>query len=293
MYRIIQVFCVATSVSTAITGFAGNLAAQTPATTTVPATPAAPRPAKTLDLETVERGQKIFQSNCSFCHGANAKGGESGPDLLRSVLVLDDEGGNKIGVVIHEGRPDKGMPKFPLTNEQIADISAFLHDRIHAAAERGSYQILNIVTGDPKKGEAYFNAAGGCTSCHSVTGDLAHIGSKYDAVTIQQHVVMPRESRRGGRRGAQAAPRPEIKKQQEITAVVTLPSGESFRGRIEQIDDFNIAVVDDNGDYHSFARQGNVPKIEVHDPLQAHTDMLMKYSDADIHNLTAYLVTLK
>lgn len=233
-----------------------------------------------------DRGQKMFLANCSFCHGANAKGGESGPDLLRSQLVLDDVNGKAIGVVVHEGRVDKGMPKFPLTDAQIADIAAFLHDRIHAAAQRSGYKILNIVTGDPAKGEAYFNGPGKCSSCHSVTGDLAHIGSKLDAVSVQQRIVMPRQ----GRGGFMRAPVP---KEQRIVAVITFPSGETVKGVVESVDDFSIAVRDDNDEYHAFVRHGDVPKVELHDPLQAHLDQLMKYTDADIHNLTAYLVNQK
>ncbi len=240
----------------------------------------------TFDPATVERGKNIFQSNCSFCHGANAKGGESGPDLLRSVLVLHDENGDKIGPVIHNGRIDKGMPKFALSDEQISDISTFLQDRVKAAAMRGTYKILNIVTGDPAKGEAYFNGEGHCSSCHSASGDLAHIASKMDPVEIQQHVVMPRQGRRGNRLG-----RPDDK--QAIAVTVTLPSGESVHGTLLHVDDFTVELNDDQGEFHSFGRQGDVPKVEMKDPLQAHTDMLMKYSDADIHNLTAYLVTLK
>ncbi|MBV9608116.1 MAG: c-type cytochrome [Acidobacteria bacterium] len=234
----------------------------------------------------VERGQKQFLATCAFCHGSNAKGGESGPDLLRSPVVLDDDHGDHIGPVVLNGRPEKGMPKFPLSTEQISDISAFLLDRVKAASERGTYEILNIVTGDPKAGQAYFNGPGGCTKCHSVTGDLAHIGSKYDPVTIQQRVVMPRE----GRGGFMQPPRPVA---EAVTVTVTLPSGQSFRGRVEHIDDFVVSLTDANGDYHSFSRNGDVPKVEIHDPIQAHTDMLLKYTDTDIHNLTAYLVTLK
>ncbi len=284
------------------------LAAQTPAPQSPPAgqqgaAPAnqqAPRPGQrrgggfggggriypTADPESVERGHKQFVATCAFCHGSNAKGGESGPDLLRSVLVLDDEHGDKIGPVILNGRPDKGMPKFNLSQDQIADISAFLLDRVKAAALRGTYQILNIVTGDPKAGEAYFNGAGGCTSCHSVTGDLAHIGSKYDPVTIQQHIVMPRERRGGFMQPPSTAEKP-------ITITVTLPSGQSLSGTLDHIDDFVVSFTDEGGEYHSFTRNGNTPKVEIHDPVKAHTDMLMKYTDADIHNLTAYLVTLK
>jgi mono/diheme cytochrome c family protein len=236
--------------------------------------------------EVLENGHKLFSQNCAFCHGANAKGGETGPDLLRSVIVLDDENGEKIGQVVLNGRPDKGMPKFAMTQKQISEIAAFLHDRIRAAALRGTYQILNIVVGDPKAGEAYFNGAGGCTSCHSVSGDLAHIGSKYDAVTIQQKIVMPREGRgyRAQSPATETAPR---------TVTVSLPSGQTFSGKLDHIDDFTVALTDASGDYHSFTRDGEMPKVEIHDPLQAHTDLLTKYTDSDIHNLTAYLVTLK
>ncbi|HEX4770621.1 MAG TPA: c-type cytochrome [Bryobacteraceae bacterium] len=289
MLRIANVMCVAAALAALSTTLLAQNAAPPAAPTNVPPTPSAPRTDKKPDVDMVESGQKIFQTNCSFCHGANAKGGESGPDLLRSVIVLDDEAGNKIGVVIHEGRPDKGMPKFPLTDEQIADISAFLHDRIHAAAERGSYQILNIVTGDAAKGEAYFKGSGGCTSCHSVTGDLAHIGSKMDPVSVQQHIVMPREFRWGPR----AASAPPPSKRQTVTVTVTQPNGEISSGKLTQFDDFTVALITDEGEYRSFTRNGDTPKVEVHDPLKAHSDMLLKYTDAVIHNLTAYLVSVK
>jgi len=296
MIRIIRAVCaVALGISCAMWA-----SAQAPATTTPPpsttAQPQAPPAHQELaaagrkgpaavDPEAANRGKQVFQSNCAFCHGASAKGGEGGPDLLRSELVLHDSKGDKIGPVIHGSRADKGMPKFPLSDDQINDISAFLHQGVQAAAERDTYKILNIVTGDPKKGEAYFNAAG-CTGCHSVTGDLAHIASRLDPVGIQQGVVMPRQGR--GVPGYMP-----VKKSQQLRATITTPDGQSVQGLVQQYDDFVIAVVDDNGDLHSFTRHGGVPKIEVHDPLQAHLDMLQKYKDADIHNLTAYLVTLK
>lgn len=289
-------FRCATAVLALMAGVAIHMTAQAPA----------PRPAQTgqnnpvtpprrtsggtqypnYDQAAVERGQTLFVSTCGFCHGANAKGGETGPDLLRSVVVLDDENGDKIGQVVLNGRPDKGMPKFNMSREQISDIATFLHQRVKDAALRGTYQILNIVSGDPKAGEAYFNGAGQCTKCHSVTGDLAHIGSKYDAVTIQQKIVMPREGRR--RRGA--APEPEIA---PVQVTVIRPSGQTVNGKLDHIDDFTISLTDANGDYQSFVRNGDTPKVELHDPLKVHTDQLMKYTDTDIHNLTAYLVSLK
>jgi cytochrome c oxidase cbb3-type subunit 3 len=238
---------------------------------------------KEYDAATLERGKSTFVSQCGFCHGANARGGESGPDLLRSVVVRDDENGNGIGPIVLNGRPAQGMPKFSMTQTQIADIAAFLHEGVRASAERGTYKILDIVTGDAKAGQAYFSGAGKCSTCHSVTGDLKGIGAKYDPITLQGKFLMPV----GGRGGAQA------RSTSPIIVTVTLPSGQSASGTLVRIDDFNVAFTDAKGDYHSIARKGEVPKVELRDPLKAHYDMLPKYTDADMHNLTAWLVTLK
>ena len=230
--------------------------------------------------------QKTYTANCAFCHGGNAKGGESGPDLLRSITVLHDENGELISKVVLNGRPDKGMPKFNLPPDQIADIVGVLHDGVRAAAQRGTYKILDILVGNAQAGETYFNGAGGCTSCHSVTGDLAHIGSKYDPVNLQQKIVMPRQGRYGRNPGP-------VDKSTTITATITTPSGEVVNGVLDRIDDFSITVTDQSGNRRSFTREDDVPKVELHDPMKAHTELLKKYTDADIHNLTAYLVTLK
>jgi cytochrome c oxidase cbb3-type subunit 3 len=234
------------------------------------------------DAATLERGKTAFVSQCGFCHGSNAKGGESGPDLIRSVQVIDDENGNLVGPIIRGGRQAQGMPKFDMTQSQISDIVAFLHEGVRAAAERGTYKILNIVTGNAKAGEAFFNGAGKCNTCHSPTGDLKGVGAKYDPITLQGKFLMPV----GGRTNQRRTTSP-------IVVTVTLASGQSFKGTLERIDDFNVALTDANGDYHSFARNGAIPKVELADPIQAHYDMLPKYTDADMHNLTAYLAALK
>jgi cytochrome c oxidase cbb3-type subunit 3 len=232
--------------------------------------------------EAVERGGKLFTEKCAGCHGGTAKGTPRGPDLIRSLIVLDDEKGILISPVIRNGRPDKGMPKLNLSESQIADIVAWLHVQTYAADHRTTYLFLDALTGDPKKGEAYFNGAGGCSGCHSPTGDLKGIGSKYDAHTLQGRWILPRSLGRGGAASKSAS-----------TVVVTLPSGQKISGILDRIDDFNVSLRDSAGDFHSFERNGATPKVEVHDPLKAHTDLLRKYTDADIHNITAYLMTLK
>jgi cytochrome c oxidase cbb3-type subunit III len=237
---------------------------------------------KDYDAATLERGKTAFVANCGGCHGSNAKGGENGPDLIRSVQVIDDENGNLIGPIVRGARQAQGMPKFDMPQEQLSAIEAFLHEGVRAAAERGTYKILNIVTGNAAAGEAYFNGAGKCNTCHSPTGDLKGIAAKYDPITLQGRFLMPV----GGRTNQRRTSSP-------IVVTVTLPSGRSFKGTLERIDDFSVSLTDANGDYHSFSRNGSTPKVDLHDPIKAHYDMLAKYTDAEMHNLTAYLVTLK
>ena len=225
--------------------------------------------------DAVERGQKEFSATCGFCHGASAKGGEGGPDLVRSPIVLDDEGGDKIGPVILQGRLDRGMPAFKLTPEQISGIAAFLRSRTQAAINRREYKVLDIVTGDPKAGEAYFNGAGKCGTCHSPTGDLAGIGGRYEPLALQTRFLYP------GR-----GPR-----QKPTQVSVKLPSGQTVRGTLEYIDDFTVGVRDEDGNYRSWPREGVQTAID--DPYSAHQELLKKYTDADMHNLLAYLVNLK
>jgi mono/diheme cytochrome c family protein len=225
------------------------------------------------DAAAAERGEKLYVANCAFCHGARANGAE-GPDLVRSALVLHDEKGELIGPVVHGGRPDKGMPAFAgFTDAQLYDVAEFLHMRVELAANRGTYQVLNIVTGNADAGKAYFNGAGGCSGCHAVTGDLAHLGTKMQPVDLQQAFLYP------------TVPGP-------AKVTVTRASGEKISGALKRVDDFNVSLIDADGVYRSFAREAGV-KVEVEDKLVAHRRLLDQYTDADMHNLTAYLVTLK
>jgi len=145
------------------------------------------------DPAAVDRGGLVFASKCGGCHGATAKGTNRAPDLVRSVLVLDDEKGLLIAPVIRNGRPDKGMPKQDLNEAQVSDVVAWLHVQTYAADHRNTYAYQNVVTGDAKKGHAYFNGAGGCSACHSATGDLKGLAARYsDPHELQNHWLQPR-----------------------------------------------------------------------------------------------------
>jgi len=179
------------------------------------------------------------------------------------------------------------MPKFTLTAADIEAIAAWLHSQ--PLSDRGAPSTLDIVVGNAKEGEAYFNGAGHCTQCHSVTGDLAGIGARYEPKTIQNLIVSGGRGRSFGRRPAASAA-PDVR---PTTVTVTLPSGQTITGDLDHISAFVVALREPDGTYRSFARHDSIPKVVVNNPLQWHIDMLPKWRDSDIHSLTAYFVTLK
>ena len=234
------------------------------------------------DPAQVERGKALYGVRCTFCHGADARGGEGGPNLVRSGLVLNDTKGELIAPVLQNGRPEMGMPKFDLTPAQVADIASFLHTFRAAGRDPARNAPPNVLVGDAKAGQAYFSAK--CSSCHSVTGDLKGLGSKIaDPKTLQQTWLMP-----GAGRGAAAVTNVPPK-----TVTVTVAPAQKFEGRLDRIDDFTVTLVDAGGVSRTFIRNGSTPAVEVHDPLRPHKDLLPVYTDKDIHDVTAYLASIK
>jgi cytochrome c oxidase cbb3-type subunit III len=222
----------------------------------------------------IERGHKQFEQACGFCHGPDATGAR-GPDLVRSALVAHDVKGDLIGDVIRHGRPDKGMPAMPLTDQQVSDIAGYLHARakeaLNSSEVPSTYPIEKLLTGNADAGKAFFNGAGGCNTCHSPEGDLKAVARKYSPIDLEARMLYPE-----GRRSA---------------VVVTLPSGEQVTGSLVHMDDFEIGLRDSLGLYRSFSRDR--AKVELQDPLAAHRDLLPKLTQADVHNLFAYLESLK
>jgi cytochrome c oxidase cbb3-type subunit 3 len=263
-------------------GLAPNSAKAADTDRRVVAGPDFPRPPG--DPAAIARGKQTFSVNCGFCHGSSARGGEGGPNLLRSPIVLNDRNGELVAAIVLTGRTDKGMPKFNLPADRISDIAAYLHSIDVGVNAAASYDPRSVLVGNATAGKSYFNGKGDCSRCHSVTTDLAGIGSKYDPPHLQDRIFT------GGGTGVFGEPSSTGPSR---SVKVTMPSGTSIKGRLVEIDDFNVVLIDDSGDRRTIRRDGEVPRTEVYNPLQAHRDMVRIWEDRDLHDLTAYLATIK
>jgi mono/diheme cytochrome c family protein len=231
--------------------------------------------AKISDSSTnvAEAGHHLFQRNCAFCHGRDAAGGETGPDLTRSKLVLSDVDGTKVTDVVRNGRPEKKMPAFNFSNEEIHSLIAFIHHQATSSKSGGrrGVDVSDLQTGNVEAGKQYFNGAGGCTKCHSAAGDLAGVASRFEGLQLEEQMLYPRNAK------------------DHVT--VTLANGQTMTGLLAYRDEFTIGLRESDGVYHSWP----VSRIRyrVDSPEDAHVELFSKYTDDDIHNLMAYLQTLR
>jgi cytochrome c oxidase cbb3-type subunit 3 len=224
------------------------------------------------DKAAAARGAPLYIQSCSFCHGPQARGATA-PGLITSDEVLGDDHGEHLLLFLRKGRPEKGMPSFAtMTDGQLTDISEFLHQQVEDVANRGAYHVLNILVGNEEKGRAYVQA--NCMSCHR-TETFAHVGSKFRSPDqLQRSWIWPSQS------------------DNAVTATVKMPDGSVLSGRVQEVSDFRITLIDSAGQTHSIDRGPGVG-VELKDPLAPHQAMIMTLKNDDMHNVTAYLETLK
>jgi cytochrome c oxidase cbb3-type subunit III len=244
---------------------------------------ALPRPRtatpQTYSAAQVQAGALRFAAQCGFCHGRDAAGGESGPDLTRSELVAQDTRGDKIRPLLRTGRVDAGMPAFDLSSAESDAIIAFIHAQMEKLAAlsggRRSVQPSDLATGNAADGRAYFNGAGGCSGCHSAAGDLAGVATRYRGLALLQRMLYPTG------RPAPAPPK----------AIVTLASGQTVIAPLDAQDEFTVTVLDPSGARQTYQR--DAVNVTIENPISAHFAQLGKYTDSAMHNVFAYLDTLK
>ncbi len=249
---------------------------------------AGPADAPYVDAALADRGRTVWAAECINCHGTQARGTDNGPNLTRSLVVLKDRYGSELGPFLKRGhKMQSGAAASTLTDDQIVNVAHFLRQRVNDSF-RGSplFQPQNVLTGDAKAGAAYFNGAGKCATCHTATSqNLAGIGGRYEPIDLQQRFLFP-----GGGRGGRGRGGPPPTSAVKVT--VTPATGESVTGVLLQLDDFNVSLRDSSGVYRTFKRGPGV-KVVKDDPLAAHHALLETITDKDMHDVVAYLETLK
>jgi cytochrome c oxidase cbb3-type subunit III len=252
------------------------------------------------DPALVARGRATYDTECRACHGPDLRGGErGGSNLLRSGLVLNDREGEAIQTVVQSSHKDR-ISAAGVSADDMKALAAYIHSVLALAPGQGAPPPgpaveLKVLVGDAAAGQRYFAAR--CASCHSVTGDLKGIGAQDLGPAQLQNLWIAGGRGAGGGRGGRgaglAAPAPPMTTRRETTVVVTMPTGQKYEGRLERIDDFMVTLTQADGTPRSFRRNGDVPKVDVRDPLEAHRNLLPVYTDKDIYDVTAYLAGVK
>ena len=249
----------------------------------------APLDRHVVDPDAANRGRTVWVAECIECHGTSARGTDKGKNLIQSDMVLHDRYGSTLVPFLAKGHPmQSGRKSASLSQTEVADLSHFIHERVYDTL-RGSpiFQPQQIVTGNAKAGEAWFNGAGKCSTCHSATGDLKGIGGRYDPATLQGRFLFPRG---GGGRGGRGSGGGGGGKQ--LTLTITPPNGPALTGVPVVFDDFDVSVRDEKGEVHTFTRSPQL-KVVRNDPFAMHDQLLDVYTDKNMHDMLAYLVTLK
>jgi len=255
---------------------------------------------KLADPAVIARGKGLYESNCAACHGIDLRGGQQGgPNLLRSQLVLGDKDGEQIIPVVQRGRPNPPagappMPAFPLPLDDIKAIVEYFHNMLAKAGAQGrppegvEVPPEKILVGDPAAGQAYF--ASTCSTCHSVD-DMKGTASRVRDPRELQDLWVSGGRGRGGR-GADAEGG-ETMLRKPVTVTVTPASGPPLEGRLVRLDDFAVSLILEDGTRRTLLRTATGPKVEVRDPSEAHRKLVPTLADKDMHNVTAFLWTLK
>lgn len=234
--------------------------------------------------DVIARGKVIYDANCASCHAPDMRGTDQGINIIRKQVVMDDDKGELIAPILKAGHPAAIRKVYSFDAGQIVDLAGYIHSKRAQGYDASRNEPSSILVGDATAGQAAFQTR--CGKCHSVTGDLKGFGAKFsNPQTLQNTWIMPGGGGRGGGGGTTNVP--------PATVTVTMANGKKLEGRLGRIDDFTVILTDSDGVAHTISRNGDVPKVEVHDPLGDHRQLMRVYTDKEIHDITAYLVTVK
>lgn len=251
-----------------------------------------------VDQAAHDRGRTLWALHCSDCHGTQARGSDKGPNIIRTRTVNFDRSspqtGSVLGPFLKAGHPTQsGKPSASFTSDEVVALANFLRQRVNDTMRSASiFTAGDILVGDAKAGEAYFKGDGGCTTCHTETSrSLAGIATRVPLpVDLQQRMLFPsRGFGRGGRGGRFGGP---AVNPNAVTVTIAPPSGQAISGVFVEESDFYVTFRDTDGALHVVRKTPGM-QVTRTNPLQAHVDLLDRITDKQIHDLVAYLETLK
>lgn len=240
-----------------------------------------------VDPAAHDRGRAVWAIQCVGCHGTQARGSDTGPNIIRTKTVNFDRSsftpGSVLGAFLKAGHPtDSGKASASFTEDEIVGLAHFLRQRVNDTMRSSPlFTVADILVGDAKAGESYFNGAGGCATCHtaatrSLAGIRARVGSTVD---LQQRMLFPLRGRAS------------IDNPNAVTVTVTAASGATISGVLVEQSDFYVTLRQADGTIRAVPTTG--AKVATRNPLQAHIDLLDRITDKQIHDVVAYLETLK
>jgi mono/diheme cytochrome c family protein len=241
-----------------------------------------------VDQEAHDRGRALWARECVNCHGTQARGSENGPNIIRTRTVNFDRSsptpGSVLGPFLSKGHETQsGRASASFSSDEVAALANFLRQRVNDTM-RGSpvFTVGDILIGNPAAGKAFFFGGGKCAECHNeTTNNLAPgagtpgIGARIPRpVDLQQRMLFPTAIR--GRE----------------TVTVTQRGETAVAGTLVEQSDFFVTLRLADGTLSTVRRTPQM-KVVISNPLQAHIDLLEVITDAQMHDVVAYLEALK
>ena len=223
-------------------------------------------------------GRRLFQEQCSTCHGLNAAGGNeaTGPDLTTGSFrhASSDAG---LYRVIRDGVPGTSMIGVGADAQEqtLWQLVTYLRSREAANA------VVDLA-GSPAGGQQIFNGKGDCARCHMVNGqgqrlgpDLSYVGNRRNPDELQSDLTNP---------DAEVNPR-------WWTMKVSGPNGQQVEGLRMDEDTFTFRIMDADENLRSFSKYGDWSYERVKTSTMPSAEGSLTATQRD--DLVAYLFSLR
>lgn len=239
------------------------------------------------DPAAIKEGASLFRTDCSPCHGLNARGGGRGPDLT-SGLWIHGASDAAIFQTISQGIPGTEMPANTFEDSETWTLVAYL--RSVSSGTRAP------AAGDRTKGEQLFVSKGQCAQCHMVKGrggrlgpDLTRVGAARSLAYLTESI---REPDKELSLGMTDPNNHYVIPMEYETVAVTTSDGRRFIGVAKNEDAFSIQLLGQDDELHLFLKKNLTDVVhERRSLMPAYTEPML--SADELQDLLAYLTNLR